>query len=103
MGKLALKADPTFKALVGIPVAGSNAVDVELIFRHRTKSEFTKFTETLKNAADVEAFMAMVTGWELDAEFGEASVKELLENYAGAGIAAYQVYRDEIIKVKLGN
>lgn len=103
MGKLALKANPTFKARVAVPVAGGDAVDVEMTFRHRTKSEFDKFVETLKGLTDAENFMAMVVGWELDAEFGEAAVTELLENYVGAGIAAFQVYRDEIIKVKLGN
>jgi hypothetical protein len=38
MAKLKLVANPTFRAKVGIPVAGGPEVPVEFVFKHRTKT-----------------------------------------------------------------
>jgi len=103
MAKLHLKAAPTFTAKVGIPVAGGPAVDVMFTFRHRTRKQIEAFTKERADKTDVQSFMDMVVSWDLDDPFNEANVAELLDNYIGAAVVAFQVYLDEIVKVRLGN
>jgi len=39
----------------------------------------------------------------LEDEFGPDAVKLLLENYIGAAVATYEVYKAELVKAKSGN
>jgi hypothetical protein len=103
MAKLKLIAAPTFNAKVGIPVAGGAAVDVEMTFKHRTKTELDLFIKDRPGKTDVESFMDMVTGWELEDDFTAANVKTLLENYGGAAQATFFAYIDELIQAKRKN
>jgi hypothetical protein len=103
MGRLTLIASPTFKSKVGVPVAGGEPVDIELVFRHRTKSALDEFIKTRAKKSDVESFMEMVEGWDLEDEFGKESVELLLENYIGTALATYRVYVDQLVQAKLKN
>ena len=103
MSKLKLVAEPTFTAKVGIPVAGGDAVEVLLTFRHRTKSALDAWVKDRGEKSDEDTFMGMVSGWELTDEFNTANVKVLLENYIGTGIAAYRVYIDQLVQSKAKN
>jgi hypothetical protein len=102
MAKLALKANPSFQAKVGIPVAGGASVDVLFTFRHRTKTELVDFVGAL-NRSDEEIFLDIVTGWDLEDAFTPENVKLLLENYIGAALAVYEAYKAELVKAKEGN
>jgi putative flippase GtrA len=103
MAKLQLKAAPTFQAEVGIPAAGGVVTNVSMTFKHRTKSELDEFIKGRVGKSDVESFMEMVTGWELEDEFTEASVKTLLENYIGAAQETFFKYVDELVQAKRKN
>lgn len=103
MAKLQLKAAPTFAAEVPIPVAGGEPVKVSMTFKHRTKTELDDFIKAREQKTDAESFMEMVTGWELEDQFTEASVKELLENYIGAAMATFLTYVDELVQAKRKN
>jgi hypothetical protein len=103
MAKLKLVANPTFKATVGIPVAGGEPVPVEMTFKHRTKAALDEFIKTRPDKSDTETFMDMVTGWDLEDSFSKESADTLLENYAGAGLATFRVYIDQLIQAKLKN
>ena len=103
MAKLQLKAAPTFPAKVGIPVAGGEAVPVLMTFKHRTKTQLDEFIKSRVEKSDVESFMEMVIGWDLEDAFSEESVKELLENYIGAALATFEAYIDELVKAKAKN
>lgn len=103
MAKLSLKAKPTFRAKVGIPVAGGNPAQVEFTFKHRTKTELEKFTGSRGGVADVDSVLEMVEGWDLEEEFDRDSVGLLLENYAGAALAIYVAYVDELLQAKRKN
>jgi Phage tail assembly chaperone len=103
MAKLKLVANPTFKATVGIPVAGGDPVPVEMTFKHRTKTALDEFIKTRPDKTDSETFTDMVVGWDLEDTFNAASVDTLLENYAGAGLATFRVYIDQLIQAKLKN
>jgi hypothetical protein len=103
MAKLALNAAPTFRAKVSIPVAGGPPVDVEMTFRHRTKTQLDEFVKSREGKTDTESFMEMVSAWDLEDPFSVESVSLLLENYIGAALAAYRKYLDELVQAKLGN
>lgn len=103
MGKLKLVASPTFKAKVGIPVAGGKAVDVEFVFRHRTKTELDEFIKTRAEKSDVDSFLDMIAGWDLEDEFNADNVQLLLENYIGAAVTTYRAYIDELVANRAKN
>lgn len=103
MGKLKLVANPTFKAKVGIPVAGGEPVEVEMVFKHRTKSDLDKFMSSREDKTDVESFMEMVDGWDLEDKFNKESVGLLLENYIGSALATYRVYVDQLVQARVKN
>lgn len=103
MAKLKLVANPTFKARVGIPVAGSEPVLVEFNFKHRTKTALDDFIKTRADKSDVDSFMEMVEGWDLEDQFCKESVELLLENYIGTALAVYRAYVDELLQAKLKN
>lgn len=103
MAKLSLIANPTFKAMVGIPIAGSEPVQVELIFKHRTKDDLNQFIKDRPGKSDEESFMDMVCGWELEDPFDTESVNKLLQNYSGTGLATFRVYLDELLQAKIKN
>ena len=103
MAKLALNPAPTFHAKVGIPVAGGPPVDVDMTFKHRTKTQLDEFVKTSGERTDAESFMEMVSAWDLEDPFTKESVELLLENYIGAAVATYRKYIDELVQAKTGN
>ena len=103
MAKLKLVASPTFRATVGIPVAGGPDVPVQFVFKHRTKTDLEVWISSRADKGDAESFMEMVEGWDLEDAFNADSVNLLLENYIGTALATYRVYVDELVKNKLKN
>jgi Phage tail assembly chaperone len=103
MAKLKLVPAPTFCAKVGIPMAGGEAVQVEFTFKHRTRDALDEFIRTRAERDDIESFLAMVEGWELEDEFNRENVILLLQNYIGAGLAVYRTYVEELVQAKLKN
>lgn len=103
MAKLTLKAAPTFRAKVGIPVAGGSPVPVEFVFKHRTKTELEQFMASRAGASDLDSVLEMAEGWDLSEPFDREGVELLLENYGGAALALYVAYVDELLQAKRKN
>ncbi len=103
MAKLKLVANPTFRAKVGIPVAGGAEVPVEFVFKHRTKTALDEWIKSRSDKGDIDSFMEMVEGWDLEDPFNRENVETLLENYIGTALATYRVYVDQLIQSKLKN
>lgn len=103
MAKFTLKAAPTFNAKVGFPVAGGDAVDVLVTFKHRTKTALDEFMKSRNDHGDVDSFMEMVVGWDLTDEFNEENVRTLLENHIGVALATYKTYIDELVQHRAKN
>ncbi len=117
--KFSLVAAPTFKAAVGIPVAGSVPVKVEFTFRHRTKDAFTEFMKANSSTDDLDVIcgrsnpvngdeladtaLGICTNWELEEPFNRDNVEVLLQNYPGAARAIVDKYVAEAGQVRLGN
>lgn len=103
MAKLSLKANPTFRAPVEIPIAGGESVKANFDFKHRTKTQLEEWTKTREGRTDIESFMSMVEGWDLEDAFTRENADELLQNYIGTALATYFVYIDELVKAKAKN
>lgn len=103
MAKLKLNADPTFKAKVGIPVPGRDAVSVEFTFKYRNRDELSAFIEELQSLKDPEAVQAIASAWELDDEFNAENVERLCRNYPGSASAIFDVYLRESTGARRGN
>jgi hypothetical protein len=109
-------ADPTFKAKVGIPLAGGGEEKVEFTFRHRTRSVLAEWikgldpkegdaeaSEEAKRVTDIDRVLEMAVGWELAEEFNAQNVGILLDNYLGASVAIFHTYLSELARNRLGN
>jgi hypothetical protein len=103
MTKLKLAVEPTFKGIVQIPRAGDVPVPVEFIFKHRTKDDLKKWIDKRKGTDDTTSFLDMCVGWELEDKFDKQHVELLLQNYAGAGLACFKAYLEQLISGRVGN
>ena len=103
MAKLKLIAEPTFKAKVGIPVIGGEPVQVEMIFKHRTRSALTEWLTTREGKEEIDVFLDMVQGWDLEDPFNRDNALLLVENYHGAAYEALKTYVEQLKQAKLGN
>ena len=101
--KFSLTANPTFKAVVAIPVPGGKAADVEFIFKGRTRDEFRSFIDKLADREDVAVLLDICSGWELEDAFDEANVTLMTQSYMGAARAITEKYMSELMAARQGN
>lgn len=100
---LSLKAPPTFKAKVAIPIAGGESHPVEFTFRHMTATRLKEFMtdEAAKTRSDAETILAIAEAWSgVDVEFSRESVELLLQNYQGAAPAIAEKYVLELTQAQ---
>lgn len=103
MPKLVLKAKPTFKVPVKIPVAGEEDSVVVFEFKHRRKKELAEFMTSRAGKNDLDTVMDCAVGWDLDEPFNLDNVTELLEINTGAAVAIYRKYTEELRGAREGN
>lgn len=101
--KLVLTANPSFKAKVEIPVAGSKPAEVEFTFRHKSKDALKEWLESMQDKEDAETILEVVTGWDLDDPFDKAAIEKLAQNYVGSISAIIAKYISELTGKSLGN
>jgi len=119
MAKLALKAQPTFKGKVAIPVPGGAPVEVEFTFKHRTRAELEVYLNELRELQEpaegkaksknnignqeVIAVMNVAIGWEMDEPWNAENVGVFLENYHKAAWMIGTSYISELMQAREGN
>lgn len=103
MAKLTLVANPTFKAMVGIPIAGGDAAQVEFTFKHMTASTYGEWIKKLEGRSNVEITLEIAQAWDLADAFNAENLGTLFDNYGGAAYAVFSKYGDELIKVRVKN
>lgn len=102
MARLKLNPDPTFKSKVAVPVPGGTA-EVECVFTYRDRKAAQAWMEAGKDAADVDALLGCMEGWDLDDEFSRDSVQKLCDTYPGAANAIIGRYLRELAGIRQGN
>lgn len=89
--KLSLKplADFPLKAKFVLP----NGEDAEIVFKvkHVPAKEFQELTQR-EGIKDPEFIQALATGWDLEEEFNEENIVELVSLFPGAVVALIQGY-----------
>lgn len=101
-----LNPDPTFEAPVVIAVPGKPAAKLRLIFRHKTRDEAKAFFERAANSDEKEStqLLEIVAGWvDVDAEFSEVALGQLLQNYHSAAQAIFEAYTGALTQARRGN
>ncbi|MNO64407.1 hypothetical protein D3C76_551350 [compost metagenome] len=101
--KFSLKAAPTFKKSVDLPVHGGDAVAVEFEFKHRTRDDLDAWLKDIKEKSDAEVLAGCVVGWDLSDKCEAESFELLTQNYAGTGPAITKAYVDEILQARRKN
>jgi len=103
---LRLKANPTFKTSVKIPVPGGEVVTITMEYKHMTKDQYRAFIEQekTKKRSDEAAIQDIAVGWEgVEAEFTPENVHEFCQQYHGAATRIAQTFIEELTQYKAGN
>lgn len=101
--KFKLDPNPTFDAMVPVPIHGKGTENVRFTFKHMTKDQLAEVSASAQGMTEVESIKAVATGWELEDEFNDDNIKKLIQNYQGAGSAIVSTYLEEIRQARLGN
>jgi len=109
-----INAAPTFPAVVSIPVPGSEAQELPVVFKHKGRKALNEFVGAMQQASQEEdqakgqkdeagLLFGLIDSWEADAEFNRKNFDILLDQYVGANTAIYVAYLDALIGAKRGN
>ena len=105
-----LKANPTFRAKVKLPVPGADSQAIEFVFRHKRRSELKAFADDAIRREDMDVIMDVVEGWSgVSGEdgavvpFSRDAVARLVEEFPAAGAAIVAAYIRELTDARVGN
>lgn len=102
---LKLQASPTFKAKVGISVAGATRpTEIDVEFRYLNKEAIKTYFDGLQGKTDAEALAEIIVGWSgVDAPYDIASLTALIDNYPAAAADLFETFRRELLEAKRKN
>jgi hypothetical protein len=126
MAKIRIAQNPTFQAMVLIPIVGSVPEKIEFTFKYRDRLElaalFDEWNQNRKEAlaalgdqpslsevvaADaaqqVRQIKDLVAGWAFDDKFDETSITALVKSCQGATEAVVEAYQGAYNQARLGN
>lgn len=90
--KLKLVPNPTFPAIVDIPVPGAKSSPVEFTFKHRNKEKLQEFLDGMRALEDVPLVLEIASGWDLDEPFDAENVEKLVTEYVGSASKILDTY-----------
>lgn len=126
MAKIRIAQNPTFKALVSIPIVGGEPEKIEFTFKYRDRLGLAALFDewnlkrdesrtalgespTLSEivAADTEQqsqqIKDLVVGWGFDDKFDDKSIRALVTSCQGAAEAVVNAYQSAFNQARLGN
>ncbi len=108
MNIIKLNPDPTFKAVVGVSIAGhAEPVPVEFEFKYFPADEREAFFEQLKTEETSinDALGKLIVGWgkQIDSPFSGQALQQFLRNYPAAGKDIWHGYVCEVGASKVKN
>lgn len=126
MAKIRIAQNPTFKALVSIPIVGGEPEKIEFTFKYRDRLGLAALFDewnlkrdetrtalgdspTLSEivAADTEQqsqqIKDLVVGWGFDDKFDDKSIQALVTSCQGAAEAVVNAYQNAFNQARLGN
>ena len=125
MAKIKIAQNPKFTALVQVPRIGGEAVPVEFTFRYMDRVTLAEMFDRWNKARDAWAEKAkgvswkdatdaeiklqadqlkdIVVGWDLDDEFSDDAILDLVRTCTGAPKAVIDAYQAAYSPARLGN
>lgn len=127
MAKIKIAQNPTFSAVVQIPRIGADPVPVEFQFRYLDRVALAEMFDQWNKARDAWAAKAqeegvswkdatdaeiklqadqlkdIVVGWDLDDEFSDDAILDLVRTCTGAPKAVIDAYQAAYSPARLGN
>ena len=126
MAKIRIAQNPMFKAMVLIPIVGSEPEKIEFTFKYRDREELAalfdewnakrdEFKAGLGDkptwseivAADTEQqsqqIKDLVIGWGFDDKFDDKSIRAFVKSCHGAAEAVVNAYQGAFNRARLGN
>lgn len=99
-----IKADPTFEAAITI-VGQGREQKLNVVFRHKKRSEYLALLERLKNdeASSADVILEVVDSWDADMPLTAASIAELQDEQPGVDWAIVQTYGEALAVARKGN
>lgn len=100
-----LQTNPTFKAKVGISVAGqARPAEIEAEFKYLSKAAIAAYFDQLAGKSDAEALAEILVGWSgVDAPYSAEALALLLDSYPAAATDLFDAFRRELIEAKRKN
>jgi len=98
--------EPTFEAIVDVPVPGKEPAPLCLVFKHKNRKEVVDFFERAAKAEEVNAVVLseIIGGWkDVDAEFNVENLQKLLDNYHGVVKAIFETYGEQLAEGRRKN
>ena len=85
--KVTLGALPNFKLPVKFTMPNGDEGKIVFTVKHRKASEIQDLYASENPISDVEMITQLATGWDLEEEFNDENVKQLVEYYPAAALA----------------
>ncbi|MDP2792557.1 MAG: phage tail assembly chaperone [Sulfurisoma sp.] len=100
-----LQPAPTFKAKVGISIAGqARPNEIEVEYRYLTKEAIKTYFDNLQGKADADALAEIVVGWSgVEEAYSPEALSLLIDNYPAAASDLFDAFRRELLEAKRKN
>ena len=126
MAKIRIAQNPTFKALVLIPIVGEEPEQIEFTFKYRDRPGLAALFDdwsakgkemrasfgndtTLSDVVaaetelQVQQIKDLVVGWGFDDKFDDKSIQALVKSCHGTAEAVVNAYQSAFSQARLGN
>lgn len=124
--KFSIKRDPTFKAMVDLPVVGQKPVPVEFTFKWMDRNGLSQFHEDRRNFGkefmekveggaqgtelarfaiefEVPQLKSIIAGWDIEEEFNDENLSALVKSGSELPAAIVNGYLEAYDKSREGN
>ena len=105
-----LKAAPTFRAKVEIPVPGEGGRSIDFVFRHKRRSELKLFIGEATGRDDIDVLTEVIADWSGVADcdgvavaYSVEALSSLIDLCPGAGAAILAGYIKELVEGRTKN
>ena len=100
-----LQPNPTFKAKVGISIAGAaRPAEIEVEFKYLSKDAIKEYFDRLQGKTDAEALGEIIVGWSgVDEAYSATALELLVDNYPAAASDLFETFRKELLEAKRKN
>lgn len=99
-----VKAEPTFWFTCEIPVAGEDDQVLELQGKRMRRDDLANFDQMVAGRTFDDVILEYITGWRnVDTEFSEQALRDMLQEYPCAARAIVEKYAREQMEAKRKN